>query len=316
MSRVLLALALNLLACTEHGADTAPPAPAPHAAASPPPFVATSSLPVTNQPQRPAAPVTLNLPATDPIVVPPYVVGQETPPTTHRLPDGREFIHDSYRDRIAVRDPATGEQTDLGEAILVIVPHLGTLIVPKNKDGAYRYHDIDPTAPRLRFVWQSPIDAYHQLAGLDRGAPLFLLRRDGVATVDLVRVPAPGAPEIRTTTLPDDFHPASTDAVRGTRLLLVGPSAKPAEPGPIHDGREIWSPFTGSVLLLDLATDQRRNLGEATGEWSMTTAVPHSYIAVRWTDHDPHGRGRWFPETCINRVDVASEHLTRCPHLP
>jgi hypothetical protein len=198
----------------------------------------------------------------------------------------------------------------------VIVPHLGTLIVPKSSDGVHRYHDIDPTAPRLRLLWQPALDAHAQLAGLDRGAPLFLVRRDGVATVDLVRVPAPGAPEIRTTTLPDNFHPASTDAVRGTRLLLVGPSAGPAEPGPIHDGRELWAPFTGSVLLLDLATDQRRTLGEATGAWSRTTAVPHSYVAVQWTDHDPHGRGRWFPEECINRVDVASERLTRCPVLP
>lgn len=298
MHRALLALAIQL-ACTDHG-DTAPPS-APTSASIP-----DSSFASPPAPTPPAAPAALNLPASDPIVTPVHKPGDIPAPTVHRLPDGREFIHDLYRDRISIRD-AANHATDLGEVTLLAVPGLGSLILPKDADGRPRYHDVDPTAPRLRLLWAPPADVHPILAGLDRGAPLFYLRRDDRTAIDLVRVPAPGVAETRTIKLGVPFIPASSDAVRGDRILLVGVTPR------TRTTMDWTGPgITEPVVVLDLTAAQTRRIGDARGDWSMSTSIPHPYVAVQWTDHDRHGRGSWFAEACVNRVDPASERLTAC----
>ena len=67
-----------------------------------------------------------------------------------------------------------------------------------------------------------------------------------------------------------------------------------------------------TAVVLDLTATQTRRIGDARGDWSMSTSIPHPYVAVQWTDHDRHGRGSWFAEACVNRVDPASERLTAC----
>ncbi len=290
MHRVVL-LALALTAC-----DTAHETAAPTPAARPPTFVPTPVAAST-------AVVSLNLPETEPTPAPPpHVPGQPYAPTTHRLPDGREFIHDSHRDRIAIRDPSAAEPIDLGQAILLTVPRLGDLIIPP-PEGAVAYHDVDPDAPRLRLLWTAPTSG-SRLVGVDRGAPVFLARSD-TNKVELVRITGPGVHDTRPIDLPADLSPPSNDAVRDHRLLLVRFDPRPPHPLQGLD-------FSAAVFVLDLGTRALRALGDATGTYTSGTAMPHPYVAVRWTDHDPHARDIGWAEDCVNLVDPAREHLTPC----
>lgn len=262
----------------------------------------------------------LNLPAIEPdpaIVL--AAVGDGPPPTAHRLPDGRVLIHDGYRDRVAIRDPRTGRDTDLGEVTRVDVPRLGWLIVPKT-DGSPHYHDVDPAAPRLRSLWRSAdadpaLFTRATLAGLDRGAPLFVVRYVGQGAgqemlsqrgTQLVRVLGPGRVEARPVPLAFDVDAPSADAVRDHRLLLVdtGP--------PRRAGLATGQAFTAAAQVLDLGDLTVRELGEARGAWTDATAMPHPYLALRWSDHDRHARDHGWAEGCINIVDVAHEQLTPC----
>jgi hypothetical protein len=319
MPRLLVALALGLSAC--HPDADAAPVPDPLVADPRPVPKASVSQPVPEASPAPlVAPAALNLPALDPDPATVPAPGDPPPPTLHRLPDGRTFIHDGHRDRIAVRD-AAGRDHDLGEAVLVAVPRLGWLIAPKTDPG--QFHDVDPAAPRLRPLWAQPTDpdpAVHvriSLAGLDRGAPLFLVRRlrqppasarlVAATTSQLVRVAAPGRVETRAIELPPDLHVPGSDAVRDRRLLLVGADIRRGDPPSPWD-----TPFTAEVTLLDLETLALRRLGEAVGAWTRTTAVPHPYLAVRWTDHAAHARDHGWAERCINHVDPHDDSLTPC----
>ncbi len=235
------------------------------------------------------------------------------------LPDGRVLLFDRYRDRIAVSDPKTGGRVELGEAMLTAVPRLGWLIVPKG--GAQgRYHDVDPKTGALRLLWAAPEEdaggwTHAQLAGVDRGAPLMIVRRvrrsPGSADapeprVRLVRLRGPGDAEESTLTLRLGLWIAGPDAVRGRELLLVDASEVR---GKMRIGEP---PKTAPVFVVDLETHAIRELGQAVGAWSMTTAVPHPYVAVRWSDHDARVRDLWWGPECVNTVDAGSLALTPC----
>lgn len=314
MLRSTLLLAITLAACSDLGPPATTPEPAPASTVS--------------TPTRPAPVTPLNLPSLAGTPAASRVAdGDPSPPTIHSLPDGRRFIHDGYRDRITLEDPTTGVRTDLGEVTLVAVPRLGHLIVPKTEPA--HYHDVDPTAPRLRPLWRTPdhpeptVLALVTLVGLDRGAPLFLVRHQRVApigaapppfpTVELVRLAAPGSPEIRVVPISADHAAPSADAVRDHRLLLLGPHRDL----PAGDPPSAWrAPFSAPVSVLDLRTLAVRPLGDARGDWTDGTAVPHPYIAVRWTDHDAHARDHGWAEGCINTVDPTHERLVPCTPRP
>jgi len=313
MPHLALLLACAALAC---GAELDPPATPASASAS----TSSRDLAASTAPR-------LNLPALDGTPAPLVAADDPQAPTVHALPDGRRFIHDSHRDRITLEDPRTGERTDLGEAVLLAVPRLGYLIVPKREPATY--HDVDPDAPRLRPLWRAPGHpgpttlVFTELVGLDRGAPLFLVRKRRVGapsvplppfpTVDLVRVAAPGAPEVTTVRVTSDHHAPGDDAVRGRKLVLVGPQ-RDLPPGAPAAART--RPFTAPVILLDLDSHAVQALGEARGDWTVATAVPHPYLAVRWTDHDPHARDHGWAEACINTVDPHRGLLTACTPRP
>jgi hypothetical protein len=288
MHRAVL-LALALAAC-DTTRETSAPVPAAQPLAPAPTPAASTAI------------VSLNLPATEPNPAPPHIPGEPYAPTTHRLPDGREFIHDSNRDRISVRDPSSPDPIDLGQATLLTVPRLGELIVPR-PEAEVRYHDVDPDAPRLRLLWTAPASGA-LFAGVDRGAPVFLVR-GATTTAELVRITGPGTTDTRAIDLPLGLGPPSTDAVRDHRLLLV--RHEPQRPQNFL-GRN----FSAAVFVLDVEANTLRPLGDATGAWTSGTAMPHPYVVVRWTDHDPHARDVGWAEDCVNLVDPARERLTPC----
>lgn len=257
----------------------------------------------------------VDLPALNPVAVPIASADPEQPPRAYPLAGGRLLIHDAHRDRIALYEPDTGAQTELGEAMLVAVPRLGWLIVPRRTP--WQYCDIDPNAAALRVLWQEPTDVAQfmsvvQLAGNDRGAPLFVVTRLRIAPgtvtavpepgLRLVRVRGPGRSDVRDLPLPAGLTVPSSDAVRGARLLLLrsAPASSAAEA--LH----------ADALLLDLEPGTLRSLGRASGDWTLGTAMPHPYIALRWSDHDGQARDHGWAEGCVNVVAVADARLVAC----
>lgn len=304
------ALALVVVPACDAKGGPPPVAPAPVAAAATP--VASVVPPVD------AVSLDLNLPALTAESSPIVGDDREHPLQAYRLRDGRLLIHDGHHDRIAVLDPATGTRTDLGEAVLFPVPGLGWLFAPKRVP--VRYCDIDPAAPRLRELWSAPegeadVLAITHLAGLDGGAPLFVVtfrgRSSGAAGPDaqLVRVRGPGDVVVRDVVLPAGMSVPGTDGVRGRRLLMLGAHALPhSSVDPMRGPRS-----TVPAFILDLDSATLRPLGPANVGWTRGTAIPHPYITLRWSDHDPHGHNHGWDESCVNLVDVASERLTPCP---
>ncbi len=238
----------------------------------------------------------------------------------YRLADGRLLAYDGMNDRAAVI--GGGQRLELGAALLVAVPGLGQLIVPKG-GPPWRYCDVAPGGAALRTLWEAPETLQGALlvsvvAGVWRAAPLLAVWRAEVSSAGdslpgrelrLVRILGPGRVEERTLALPPGLHVASADAVRGDRLLLIGPHAQgPAKGGP-------WSAaLTAPVYVASLAGGQVRPLGLARGGWTMGTAIPHPYVAVRWSDGGDHTQGWSGP--CVNVVGVADERLTPCAADP
>lgn len=298
-----------LCACAaEPRGEAAAPAEAPTpAAAADPPAPAGAEL---------RAPLDLNLAA-----LAPEGGGEDPYKRRYRLADGRLLAYDGMNDRAAVIDGA-GQRHDLGAALLVAVPGLGRLVVPK--DGPpWRYCDVAPGGVALRTLWTAPesegsASLLTEVAGAWRGAPLLALTHVEVSAAGdglpgrelrLVRLLGPGQVEARTLARSSGLRVAGPDAVRGDRLLLLGPSAQ----GPAKDGP--WSaPLTAPVYVAALTGAEPRPLGLARGDWTMDTAVPHPYVTVRWSDGGDHPRGWSGP--CVNLVGVADEKLTPCEPGP
>ena len=75
------------------------------------------------------------------------------------------------------------------------------------------------------------------------------------------------------------WHVANGDAIRDGRILLLGERDIAATVS-----TTLWNKsFRAKLGIYDLATDEIRKLDNATGDWSMFTAMPHPYVYVRWT---------------------------------
>ncbi len=217
------------------------------------------------------------------MVVSGHVTSEKWPgkaPAAHRLKDGRVLLHDSHDANLVwIWSPKTKKLVPLGKATLAEIPRTGALVATY-EDERTTYHDVDPTRNALRALWTEPPDTERLqtwVAGATTsGSPVLITRT--TKGVTMVTIRDPGAVESREISLPATKFPASADALRGNRLLVI-------------EGNT----FTGAmetpvvkVSVLDVVTGEIRDLGEAKGCHTSWTGGIHSFVDVTWKDHDPH----------------------------
>lgn len=242
-------------------------------------------------------------------------------PLVHGLADGRSLIYDGDAYGVMLWEPAARALTRLTEGTLVPVPGLGFLIRTEDDDQVSTFWDLDPARPALRPLWRGGGSGVAvEVAGVLDGAPALLVRDVGRQPLfslsgdappsppapRLVCLRGPGAATELPIALPDDRQVASADAIRGHRVLLHGREL------PVQPSMSVQPepPFTVPVEILDLDRNTRRTIGSADGAWTIATAIPHAYVRVRWTDHDPAIRDRPMVEAgVLTEIDPATEQL-------
>ncbi|MBI5535400.1 MAG: hypothetical protein HY898_21910 [Deltaproteobacteria bacterium] len=232
-------------------------------------------------------------------------------PSAYAVCGGRYLIEDAYRDLLYLWEPSQHRLTRLGQGRLAPVPRLGRLVSTYQSEHL-TLSDVDPALPRLR-AWLGPSrDIGAAVVGSYRGSPLILSRgtggtgASGRSSIELLELRSPGAPEVHRVDTPAPMRIASADSVRGERLLLVGNTS---------NGATRWqsgaasSTFTAEVWVASMDRGQLRAIGQAQGAWSMGTAIPHPYVTVVWSDHDPSVPFGWPSEGCRNTVGLDDERV-------
>ncbi|HUS31539.1 MAG TPA: hypothetical protein VMZ53_23700 [Kofleriaceae bacterium] len=213
----------------------------------------------------------------------------------YALRDGRVVRYDAYNANVvSIFEPSTKQVTELGRAALLAVPRMGWLVLTRGADGTVRLNDIDPSRDALRLVWQG---GYPEVVGTLDGAIVISSERE------LIALTAPGVAQTLAK-LPAGMSPASGDAIRGHRLLLVSGGAK-------EDGS--WPArmtFDADVSIMDLQTSRVRKVGIAKGGYTMQTAIPHPFVLVHWADHEQLASERSWAEGRPNIVDVTTEQIS------
>ena len=159
----------------------------------------------------------------------------------------------------------------------------------------FRICDLDPQRKRLRVLWTAPRKGHFRLLGQRKGAVVVLERGwvkqpgGGMRAAPKARlhILAPGRrPVTRSLQLGKLRIGGAPDAIRGDRILLVGPS----KPGRPQIYRKLHGPFSAPVWLHHLSTGKRRLLGRAQGGWTRCTGGIHPHLYVVWSDGAPRYR--------------------------
>jgi hypothetical protein len=228
------------------------------------------------------------------------------PPPAYAIAPDRFLVVDNDRYRLLLWDRSARKLTDLGHGRTEVVPGQGRIAVGLDERGEHtRYLEIDPHADALRVLWVPPDGVGHELVGVHEGAPLVATTSwsEGKRTRKLgfVRLLGDGRTQSFAHTVDPSLSPANGDAVRGQRLLLVG--------GPVQVGAAD-RPFAEPIAILELDKGRVRELGDATGAFSVSTAVPHPYVRVQWSDHAARMHPGFPVEGCTNEIDVRTEAIT------
>ena len=146
-----------------------------------------------------------------------------------------------------------------------------------------------------RVLWSAPAEMGDYLSALGQrnGSPVFRL---GNAFITLT----PGKAPVSKRYDLEDWRPAGNDAVRDSKLLLLG-----AFEPKVFSGAP--TPFKCDVALLDLDTGTVKKVGKIPGGWTSTTAVPHPRVFVTWISKESADQRREFGprvQTSIALMDI------------
>ena len=226
------------------------------------------------------------------------------PPRVFAVSADRYLLHDSYDDyRIWLWEPRLARLTPLGRALLRPLGRLAQVITPLDgPELRLVIADLDPAAPALRVLYDREDVSHAQVIGVRKGALVVAEPASPRLSVDVTTLWSvrPGAEPTPEFTFLAGLRPVGGDALRGDRLLLQ------AWPNPaVLDGSGAEPPFTVRVAVLDLASNQLRELGAAKGCWTRATAVPHPRVEITWTST----AARVPADGCLWEVDDATEAL-------
>ena len=226
------------------------------------------------------------------------------PPRVFAVSADRYLVYDSYGDyRIWLWEPPRARLTSLGRALLRPLGRLAQVITPLEGPGQRLVlADLDPALPALRVLYDRDDVSHAQLIGVRRGALVVAEPASPRLSVDVTTLWSvrPGAEPTPEFTFLGGLRPVGGDALRGDRLLLS------AWPSPaVLNGSGAGPPFSVRVAVLDLATNQLRERGEAKGCWTRATAVPHPRVAITWTST----AARVPADGCLWEVDDATKGL-------
>lgn len=226
------------------------------------------------------------------------------PPRVFAVSADRYLIYDTYEDyRIWLWEPSRARVTSLGRALLRPLGRLAQVITPIDGPGQRLVlADLDPVAPALRVLYDRDDVSHAQVIGVRKGALVVAEPASPRLSVDVTTLWSvrPGAEPTPEFTFLGGLHPVGGDALRGDRLLLSA--------GPGHDlfGTLAGAPaFRVRTAVLDLATNQLRELGEVKGCWTRATAVPHPNVEITWAST----AARVPSDGCLWEVDDATEGL-------
>ena len=205
------------------------------------------------------------------------------PPTAWRITESLYLLHDANATgHIYVWNATTKKLTDHGRGQPQTISGVGTLMLRKtpevlsagNASRTWEMVDFNPMTGQPRVAWQQVADkdSWMAFVGQRDGAPV-LRYDDGFITFR-----AGQAPIVKQVDL-GHWRPVTSDAVRGSKLLLLG-SNQPEVFGYAHNGK--LPKFTTEVGPLDLDDGTIRKIGVVAGSWTGHTAVPHPYTNVAW----------------------------------